>query len=725
MRSLLILVALTACTTVSDDDGPEWVDGKADGAQSLYYRKIVSANQFDALALANGGVVIQGPSMKFLIDRRDASHPKIYFQNANYKKAGKTPESARYHYYFAEAVLSGFDEELEQFNHETYEVQDKKFVAGTVQTYKLDPAGAPLYGFQFYPEDVASEDTIASVMQVATNAFQIPNAKLAFVATGPQQTTATVGDKLAALGLQNTTVDQILGSLKFLPLNLGEAWGYLRIFPASSDDLTPLDIAVLDDLPLDLAVSAGVITRAYQDASSHVNLKSKERGTPDMVLRDAGPTNAVLAPLANQPVHLVVKADSFVLEPSTDAIVLQKFHERTDRPWLPVEYVPEANLYSFADMCPADPSQCIAAQKKFGSKAANLGLLQHKTVLGRATDPGTPSAKYGYDLSPQGIGVPVQWYHDFVAYPPNSALRDKLAQLIAAEKTGTLSTAQRAQMSQDVRNEFYRAQLPPEMLAAINGKLGAVLPGIAKLKIRSSANAEDLANFDGAGLHDSFSAKTTATDLADGSCTIVVGTDVDTKLDVSPKTVNCALKATWASLWNKRAIEERSFARLDHATVGMGVAIVAKYDLVSDEAANSVIVTRVINNEGLYGYSFSTQVGNNLVTNPIPGTYAEDVIAGFVSSTGAPTYTVTRYATPTKGGPSLTQRVLPDTQMTDMLDITRKVEQGYCRAKPSYYAGSCDWVTVDPEKPTALDLEVKVLQNGQYVFKQVREFAGH
>jgi hypothetical protein len=218
-------LGLGACTSDDDDDGPEWVDGKADGQQSLFYNKIVSANQFQALALKDGGVVIQGPSMKFLIDRRHADKPKIYFQNANFKDHGKTPDSARYHYFFGEAVLPDFEEDLGTFNHETYEVQDKRFVAGTVQTYKLDPDGPPLYGFQFYPEDVATEGTILSAMQVVKKAFQIPNAKLAFVATGPQQKTATVNTKLKDLGLDNTTVDQILGSLTFLPLNMGEAWG--------------------------------------------------------------------------------------------------------------------------------------------------------------------------------------------------------------------------------------------------------------------------------------------------------------------------------------------------------------------------------------------------------------------------------------------------------------------------------------------------------------------
>jgi hypothetical protein len=194
---------------------------------------------------------------------------------------------------------------------------------------------------------------------------------------------------------------------------------------------------------------------------------------------------------------------------------------------------------------------------------------------------------------------------------------------------------------------------------------------------------------------------------------------------VSPKSLNCALKGTWASLWNKRAIEERSFARLDHATVGMGIAVISKYDDDFEIIANQVVVTRVIGNEGLYGYTFSTQVGNNLVTNPLPGTYSENVIAGFVDPDRPPTFTVTRFATPTAGGAKLTSRILGDEDMRALLDITRKVETAYCRAKPTYYTNGCDNVTLDPQKPSALDLEVKILDNGQYVFKQVREFAGH
>ena len=125
-------------------------------------------------------------------------------------------------------------------------------------------------------------------------------ARFAFVPTGSQQTTATVAAELAAAGLPVLPLDQILGTIQYIPLNLGEAWGFLRIFPANNDELRPTDIPVFDELPLDLSVVAGVLTRAVQDTNSHVNLKSKERHTPNAVLRNAAPDNPRLAPYADQ-----------------------------------------------------------------------------------------------------------------------------------------------------------------------------------------------------------------------------------------------------------------------------------------------------------------------------------------------------------------------------------------------------------------------------------------
>jgi hypothetical protein len=63
--------------------------------------------------------------------------------------------------------------------------------------------------------------------------------------------------------------------------------------------------------------------------------------------------------------------------------------------------------------------------------------------------------------------------------------------------------------------------------------------------------------------------------------------------------------------------------------------------------------------------------------------------------------------------------------MSTLLEISQTVESAYCEAKPAYYNGDCrKAVLFDPDKPTALDLELKFLANGEWVCKQVREFHG-
>jgi phosphoenolpyruvate synthase/pyruvate phosphate dikinase len=286
-------------------------------------------------------------------------------------------------------------------------------------------------------------------------------------------------------------------------------------------------------------------------------------------------------------------------------------------------------------------------------------------------------------------------------------------------------------MLTEVQTAFLEAKFPPQELKRIREKLRTTLPGVKKIKVRSSANAEDVPNFDGAGLHDSFSAKTGKDDDGDEHCRFDDDSDSsdtdkadEVKRKVKPRNVSCAIKGVYASLWNQRAIEERNFARIDPASVAMGIAVVPSYDEESDIAANAVVVTRVLNTKDVYGYTVSVQQGNNLVTNPDPGTFSEVTIAGFVGEDEPTSLTVTRYAKPTKTALQRTEPVLDRTRMLTIVDLARKVEQAWCEAKPSYYGNDCEFVTADPEKPASLDLELKVLENGRFVCKQVREFGG-
>jgi hypothetical protein len=423
----------------------------------------------------------------------------------------------------------------------------------------------------------------------------------------------------------------------------------------------------------------------------------------------------------------VIGADSYTIEATTPEIIQQKVQARLNRPWIPIAWDATTELKSYDNMC-AQAGDCLKAGKKYGSKSANLGFMANRNVLGRASQTGSYSKKLGYDLVPFGFGVPLQYYVDFVNYPANSALKAKIDNLITREKSGLLSGGERKQLVADVQQTFYKAKFPPQMLAKINQMMQQVLPGIEKVKVRSSANAEDIENFDGAGLHDSFSAKPGVADNADQSCTLVDESEPDSgepDLKMEPRTIQCAMKGVYASLWNKRALEERSFARIDHATVSMGVSVLPAYDYQSDIKANSVLVTRVINSSDIFGYSVSLQKKNNTVTNPSPGTFSEISVAAIGLGNEPTTLTYTRFAKPKKDEPQLTAPLLTQPEMLQMVEIARRVEEAYCRYKPGYYNDDCQFVSIDAAKPKALDYEFKYLKNGHWVAKQCREFGGH
>ena len=253
----------------------------------LAHSEIATAAAYEALSVPAGDLVANGRVSKFLVDLRDPAQPAVFFINGNFRRDGTIPDEAKFHFDFARAVLN-IPEQLAEFNRLTYFSPTKRYAAGVLHTYQLEGTAEPIYGLQFYPQDVVAEQGVVDVVTVVKDKITIPGARFAFVATGSQQTVATVLDQLTAAGIEALTIDRVSGSITYLPLNAGDAWGFLRIFPAGNT-LTPADIPVFDELPLDLSVVAGVITRAVQDSNSHVNLKSKERGTPNMVLRDAGP----------------------------------------------------------------------------------------------------------------------------------------------------------------------------------------------------------------------------------------------------------------------------------------------------------------------------------------------------------------------------------------------------------------------------------------------------
>ena len=224
-------------------------------------------------------------------------------------------------------------------------------------------------------------------------------------------------------------------------------------------------------------------------------------------------------------------------------------------------------------------------------------------------------------------------------------------------------------------------------------------------QVRSSANAEDVPNFDGAGLHDSFAADTDQAGPPDSSVPRRGGgraTAARSSARSSRSRVGCAIKGVYASLWNKRAVEERSFARIDQPTIAMGLAIVPAYDTESDVAANAVVVTRVLNTDDVFGYSLSVQQGNNLVTNPDPGTVLRGHHRGFHLRRRAdqPHRDPVRqaHAGRARARPS---RCCRDEQMLELVDLAKRRRTGLLPRRRRATTRDCRFVTAANDKDVA------------------------
>lgn len=301
-------------------------------------------------------------------------------------------------------------------------------------------------------------------------------------------------------------------------MNTGEAWGILRVFPKDVWDLNARDIPIFDELPLDLSVTAGAITYSSQNPGSHIYLKARERGTPDMVLRDKTAIESLRNQFDGKPIHLRVAEETYTIESTTLDKVESELRKKIPSNWITQESGSIREVRFYDEMCargsPMADCLNIDLSRSFGGKAARLAFLTHPDVLGQ-----TWAAAHGfnYPLVPDGFGIPTSFYPDFVT--ANPSLANLLKDFIAKEKNFELSSNQRRELLMKIRSAFYAGKIPDETwksivvaLRKLEDRVFSASPSLdpqkgLKLKIRSSASAEDIPGFNGAGLHESYGAK--------------------------------------------------------------------------------------------------------------------------------------------------------------------------------------------------------------------------
>ncbi len=358
-------------------------------------------------------------------------------------------------------------------------------------------------------------------------------------------------------------------------LNPGTAIGYLSLVKVgeSAEALTPRHIAVFEDTPDQIPPVIGIVTLEPQTPLSHVNLLAKNRGTPNVSTAkiELLPT---LAPQIGKLTKMVAKSDGSVSFQSVSIAEAEAFWRSRTRGGLEVPAIATTSLLpvEFASASPTD-----TALPNIGSKASNYAVIQ-KLLPAQFVKP--------------GFGLSFAHYLRVVSEPATKALiQDLLAKkgvLTPEEINNKLKL-----IRESIQNQTSEANIV-ETVKAVRAVM-AKLPTVARIRLRSSTNSEDLPVFNGAGLYES-----TGFDVADG----------DPKLRKK-------LLQVMASLWLERAFWERELFGINHGAVGMAILINPAF---SDEYANGVVIGSVeptgANTVGFRTW-INAQKGEASVTNPV------------------------------------------------------------------------------------------------------------
>ncbi len=533
--------------------------------------KLSCPADFAALAWRPPDASIPGArSTKTILDTADAN--RLYFLNA---------EKYPLHYPFAVKFLSGKGKPLVKdqgsFAKE-YFSPTRRFLLGAVTAYERPGQTPPtIWTWEIAPYDTMGKDQIVQAFDaVVANAWFGKELHLHLNSEALTSLATQLPKRIKVI----TTTELFAGST-FQPLNPGTAVGQLRFYNVADLDakktwVTPRDVAVLDRVPNDISVVAGLITAQLQTPLSHVNVLSQNRGTPNMALVGAS-TDAKLRALENRWVKLEISGFDWKIAEVTKAEADAWW--QTHKP--AAVTVPKLDL---SVQAPRDCSDITAADvSAFGGKASNYGQLCHIADL----------------PVPKAFAVPVYFYHQFAA---QHGLPAKVAALLA-DPSFTDDPLVREKKLQELATFVEQAPLDPAFEALLAAKIAQDLPS-QRVRIRSSTNAEDLDGFTGAGLYTS-----ETFDPADAK-----------------KSLAKAVRKVWASLWNLRAFEERTWRGIDHGAVAMALLVHRGFPT---EDSNGVALTNNLFDPLQPAFYVNVQKGDVSVVRPPAGVTTDQFLQYF------------------------------------------------------------------------------------------------
>lgn len=406
---------------------------------------------------------------------------------------------------------------IREYN-KNYERVKPKFILGYLTHHlKVDK-----WALSFWEGDQIDAATVLRVHDRLASTFWRKD--LVFRPDSPAQEKMAKG--VAKKGFAVVTNDEIYKAASYQVFNRGTAIGRLKVVPLGTpyEQLTfdRHDIVLLQESYPDITPVAGILSTTFSTPLSHVNLRAGAWGIPNAGDKDA---RGKWGALDGKVIYYNVDDTKAIVREASANEVADWERRRAE---VRMVALPKADV--------GDPRLAMLSKIrardviKYGTKTSNLGEIRSANLAGVNV--------------PDGFGVPFFYY---VRHMRQNGL-DAKVEAVLADPRFQDDAAWRKGALEELRAAIVAAPIDPAVLDAIYKRVRLKLGGKGVF-VRSSSNSEDLPGFNGAGLY-------------------------DTVPNVRGKeALGVALKTVWASLWNLRAVDERSAFGIDHHQVFMGVMV--------------------------------------------------------------------------------------------------------------------------------------------------------
>jgi hypothetical protein len=446
----------------------------------------------------------------------------------------------------------------------------RRFLLGTLEYYP----GSDLWALTYGPGDQINAQQMLQGFFAVMAHVKDPK-RFAIRPSEPRQIDLlqSVDGQAPAMGLNAP-----YRNVQFQSLTEGVGFGVLKLIPATElgDAALGRDVIVItDDVPNDIPLVGGLITEALQTPLAHVNILSKNRGTPNMALRDAR-NDSEIEPLLDELVRLEVTAGGFTVRRATGEEADAFYEER-----MPTGPRIAPRLDTRVRGVQPLEDKTLDDLPAIGAKAAQLAELASLPKGGCAKVLQTPATPFAIPV--------VHSLEHFEASGVLSLLRD-------AEESAEFRAdpAMRAAVLDEVRDKIMTTPVDAELLDSVTQAIDERFGGV-RVRFRSSSNTEDLPAFNGAGLYTSLSAE----------------------VDDDNRSVDDAMRTVWASLFSLRAYDEREAAYIDQSRVAMAILV---HPAFLSERVNAVAISRnLLDPTRSDIHYFNVQRGEASVANPAPG----------------------------------------------------------------------------------------------------------